>query len=237
MCDPCTRTFATDFIRTTRSQKEPALDYFQLRAKTTGGERGVCRDHKRMRHGGVTSWWWACLMLAGTGLQQSEGRILSVEDFGAVAEDVLSNCTNTDAFNDAIASAAPGDTILVPGGKTFYFTGGMAGENLRNVSFVIEGNMVAVQDSALWPQNDDGAFVDFIALTSCKDLHIAGPGYIDGQGKWWWNQCLIGKIRCEFLPFLAFCPDRIRPLFVPSHDYVRLRSRFPNFPSAGALAH
>ena len=35
-----------------------------------------------------------------------------------------------------------------------------------------------------------------------QDLHITGPGTIDGQGKWWWNQCLIGRMSYGVRPSL-----------------------------------
>ena len=42
------------------------------------------------------------------------------------------------------------------------------GANLTNVSITIEGDLVAVPGGERWPQDDDGSYVDLIALTSCK---------------------------------------------------------------------
>eukprot|EP00540_Astrosyne_radiata_P014241 CAMPEP_0116853288 /NCGR_PEP_ID=MMETSP0418-20121206/17824_1 /TAXON_ID=1158023 /ORGANISM="Astrosyne radiata, Strain 13vi08-1A" /LENGTH=401 /DNA_ID=CAMNT_0004485663 /DNA_START=167 /DNA_END=1372 /DNA_ORIENTATION=+ len=60
--------------------------------------------------------------------------------------------TNTRAFNLALQQAKPGDTILVPEGESFSFTGGIVGRYLRDVTLDVSGSMHFVHDQDIWPQ-------------------------------------------------------------------------------------
>jgi hypothetical protein len=54
--------------------------------------------------------------------------------------------TNTKAFNSALQSAGPGDTVLVPDGTSFHFTGGIQGVDLDRIALDIAGSMHFVHD-------------------------------------------------------------------------------------------
>ena len=54
--------------------------------------------------------------------------------------------TNTKAFNSALKSAGPGDTVLVPDGTSFHFTGGIQGVDLDRITLDIAGSMHFVHD-------------------------------------------------------------------------------------------
>jgi hypothetical protein len=54
--------------------------------------------------------------------------------------------TNTRAFNNALQSASPGDTVLVPDTTSFHFTGGIKGVDLSHITLDIAGSMNFVHD-------------------------------------------------------------------------------------------
>lgn len=61
---------------------------------------------------------------------------------------------NTHAFNLALEAAQPGDTVLVPEGESFAFTGGIVGRYLDRVTIDVRGSMHFVHNQDIWPQFD-----------------------------------------------------------------------------------
>ena len=62
-------------------------------------------------------------------------------------DDLGTNCkANTRAFNQALQAAQPGDTIQVPDGSSFHFTGGIIARDLNRITIDIAGSMHFVHD-------------------------------------------------------------------------------------------
>ena len=100
---------------------------------------------------------------------------------------------NTAVFNQTLRSLAPGDTLLVPHGKTFWFIGGIWAKKLSNITIQIDGDIKYIDDEKAWPRDSNGKVkecmyfeeIDGITFTSSN-----GPdamGLIDGNGKRWWG--------------------------------------------------
>lgn len=57
--------------------------------------------------------------------------------------------SNTNAFNAALKAAKPGDTVLVPDGSSFHFTGGIQALDLHHVTIDIAGSMHFVHNQTV----------------------------------------------------------------------------------------
>ena len=75
---------------------------------------------------------------AGTGLRQP-----SIGNVGPIC------LKNTKAFNQALAAAKPGDTVLVPDGLSFHFTGGIQALDLDRITIDIAGSMHFVHNQTV----------------------------------------------------------------------------------------
>jgi hypothetical protein len=74
-------------------------------------------------------------------------REASSSPFQEPPDDLAHVCkTNTKAFNTALQSASPGDTVLVPDATSFHFTGGIKGVDLSHITLDIAGSMHFVHD-------------------------------------------------------------------------------------------
>lgn len=74
-------------------------------------------------------------------------REVSQSPFQEPPDDLAHICkTNTRAFNNALQSASPGDTVLVPDTTSFHFTGGIKGVDLSHITLDIAGSMNFVHD-------------------------------------------------------------------------------------------
>jgi polygalacturonase len=58
---------------------------------------------------------------------------------------------NTKAFNMAINSAQPGDTVVVPDGKSFLFTGGILAKDKFDIVIDFAGSSHFLPDHDIWP--------------------------------------------------------------------------------------
>ena len=58
---------------------------------------------------------------------------------------------NTNAYNLAIQSALPGDTILLLERESYSFIGGIKGVNLKNITFDFAGYARFLYDTEFWP--------------------------------------------------------------------------------------
>lgn len=134
---------------------------------------------------------------------------------------------NALAFNLALEAALPGDTVLVPDGKTFSFTGGVLAFEKHDIviDFAGASHFVPVQD--IWPLattphstfDVNLRYDPAIAVFNCTGVTITSSsvararvtvnyikntvnlfrpnlnfgGIINGNGKKWWNDVLVGK--------------------------------------------
>ena len=64
--------------------------------------------------------------------------------------------------------------------------------NIHNVTFIIEGKMIASKIVKLWPKKPNSTYYqDFISCADCHYLTIQGGGKIDGRGYHWWLICIL----------------------------------------------
>lgn len=59
-----------------------------------------------------------------------------------------------EAINRALSLAQPGDTILIPEGKTFYTVGGILGNKLSDLTIQFDGTLFATFDLKNWPKHE-----------------------------------------------------------------------------------
>jgi hypothetical protein len=143
----------------------------------------------------------------------------SILDFGATPStlevDTPTSVTNSEAFMAAIKAANSSETDRVvhiprmPDGQRIYMMG-MLIENIHDIIFHIEGDVVATEDHLSWPNHTDwqlakhvnyshyltpagkvggsdyGPVISFWEIHDSSNLEFYGSGTIDGQGYAWW---------------------------------------------------
>ena len=125
----------------------------------------------------------------------SQAVVLDIEDRGATPDDKSLEVSknNTAVFNHTLWALKPGDTLLVPKGKTFWFIGGIYAANLTNITIQIDGIIRYIDNEKAWPRSSNGKVkecmyfeqMDGIKFTSSNGLHTMG--LINGNGKRWWG--------------------------------------------------
>ena len=147
--------------------------------------------------------------------------MLNIRDFGALSsppqpESLNVSQVNRQAIEAAFAKAGPGGTVLVPSDGSFYTLGGAAIANTSNVTFRLEGALVAAPEYDDWPidggASNQATYSPFLEFSNAEGLTVAGAagtrldlaeatgrGLIDGRGKGWWNReilpSIFGKLR------------------------------------------
>eukprot|EP01084_Bolivina_argentea_P248968 416588_1 len=140
----------------------------------------------------------------------THGKTFNIEEEGAVAENKsLSTCINNTAiFNQTLWALKPGDTLLVPYGKIFWFIGGIYGKNLKDITIQIDGSIYYTDDMEAWPRDDSGHvkmcmyFEEFDGITFTSSNGKQEKGLIYGNGNRWWGAVeylLIGENRPRLL--------------------------------------
>lgn len=139
----------------------------------------------------------------------------SVLDFGAAPSaiecDTPTAFANTDAFRQAIAAANSSldDRVVhipkMDQGQKLYMMPILM-ENVYNVTFIVDGDVVASSDHVNWPNHteaqqgrsaqyeqhrplrgsDWGPCLSFWEIHDSEGLQFSGSGSVDGQGYWWW---------------------------------------------------
>lgn len=65
-------------------------------------------------------------------------------------------------------------------------------DNIFNVTFSIEGRMIASKIVKSWPKKINSTYYqDFLSCTDCHNITIRGGGKIDGRGYHWWIICIL----------------------------------------------
>ncbi len=121
-------------------------------------------------------------------------RVISIEDFGAIASNKAASSTNANAISATLAAARVGDQVLVPPAREYWALGGINASGLNGVTLRIAGILRADPDFIAWPKDppNSTSCLDFIRLVNCNNIQITGGGLIDGQGLPWWNRVIIG---------------------------------------------
>ena len=118
---------------------------------------------------------------------------------------------NGKRLNESFASLKPGDSLLIPEGKTFYLMGGIVARNLTDVTIQIDGTLkfgstllddIDKKYIDAWPRTgngNDAGVLECISLYDSKNLTITGSGngVLDGQGAKWWGLPGIGYLERE----------------------------------------
>lgn len=98
--------------------------------------------------------------------------------------------SNTALFNTILSSLQAGDTFLIPS-KTFYFNGGIYGENIYGVTIQIDGYMSFLNVRQNWPTNENGNVLNCINFRNITSVLFTSSnpnkGTIDGNGQRWWG--------------------------------------------------
>ncbi|GJN35021.1 hypothetical protein PR202_gb23746 [Eleusine coracana subsp. coracana] len=124
----------------------------------------------------------------------------NVDDFGAAGD---GKTDDTKAFQNAWAkacSSAEPSTVLVPAGKKYLIKQTpLSGPCKSQVTFNIDGTLVAPEDKTGW--NKQG-YPQWISFTGIDWLTVTGKGTLDGTGKSSWkNSCRVNrKHPCTFAP-------------------------------------
>ncbi|CAJ1374283.1 unnamed protein product [Effrenium voratum] len=174
----------------------------------------------------------------------AEGKVISIEDFGAVADEEAASASNAAAFNRALATAGSGDTVVVPAGKRYWVLGGVLGSGLFNVTVRLDGVLMAAADYEHWPRTHKGKhYADFFSIVNSRHVTVtsAGSGLLDGQGVGWWNKevlpAVYGKLKSKRPKLMSMdnCTDvlveRLNMLNSPSFhmmlsDMARVEVRY-----------
>lgn len=143
----------------------------------------------------------------------------SILDFGALPSaleiDTPTSVQNSQAFLSAIQAANSSETdrlVHIPklaDGQKIYMMG-MLIENIHNIRFQIDGDVVASEDNVMWPNHTDwqlakhvnyshyltpkgkvggsdyGPVISFWEIHDSSNLEFYGSGTVDGQGYAWW---------------------------------------------------
>ncbi|HWY77674.1 MAG TPA: glycosyl hydrolase family 28 protein, partial [Verrucomicrobiae bacterium] len=122
--------------------------------------------------------------------------IYNVTNYGAVGDGSTINTTAIqNAIAAAVASAAKGGTVEIPGPGT-YLSGPLTMKSSINLQ-VDAGATLQMLPYASWPGT-----TTFITGSGLHDVEISGAGAIDGQGTDWWNAYNSNKIsRPNFINF------------------------------------
>ena len=136
-----------------------------------------------------------CLLLWLTNAIVIHGEVFNIETAGAIAgNDSLSTCTtNTRIFNQTLWSLQPGDTLLVPKGKIFWFIGGIYASNLVNITVQIDGSIYYTNDMNAWPRSANGDVKECMLFESITGITFTSSnakeekGLVFGNGKRWWG--------------------------------------------------
>ena len=117
-------------------------------------------------------------------------KTLTLEPFGGKAWKTKHGKQNGQALVSALENARPGDTILIPKGKSYYFVAQAVAEPGRDVTLQIEGNIILSDAIAEWPIDPatmDGKYFPMLKVINANGFKVRGHGVIDGQGhRWWW---------------------------------------------------
>eukprot|EP00048_Salpingoeca_helianthica_P021645 m.13509 g.13509 ORF g.13509 m.13509 type:complete len:525 (-) comp6198_c0_seq1:60-1634(-) len=142
------------------------------------------------------------------------GKILNIEDFGAVAGSQAASTANTLSINKAFAAAHVGDTILVPSQREYWALGGITASNLSSITLQIDGTLRALPDLKAWPTSppNSTSCLNFIDFSYLSNFTLTGHGSINGEGKAWWNHVLSG-----------LKPDYSRPHLIVIHSSIGIR--------------
>jgi len=57
---------------------------------------------------------------------------------------------------------------------------------LKNITFVIDGEVWASQDYQNCNKTSPSRYQDFWFIEDSEEIHFTGSGVVDGQGYWWW---------------------------------------------------
>eukprot|EP01116_Phalansterium_solitarium_P003427 TRINITY_DN14251_c0_g1_i1.p1 TRINITY_DN14251_c0_g1~~TRINITY_DN14251_c0_g1_i1.p1 ORF type:complete len:447 (+),score=149.96 TRINITY_DN14251_c0_g1_i1:347-1687(+) len=122
----------------------------------------------------------------------------SIDDFGAVAGDSSTEAAlvNTAAITKAIIAANSTDadrTVVVPGGKTYYFMPVNA-TYLRDVTIQLDGHLVLPANISAVPVVGGWRSTMF-NFSRCTGFALRGAGSIDGNGFEWWVQTFENSLK------------------------------------------
>lgn len=114
---------------------------------------------------------------------------INVMDYGAAGDGVT---LDTEALQQAIDDADTGACVIIPAGR--YLTGSLFLHS--NMKLYLEKDAVLLGSTQLddYPQIDTRVAgiemrwpAALLNVIDCRDVHIAGPGTLDGQGEIWWE--------------------------------------------------
>lgn len=145
-----------------------------------------------------------------------------ISDMGAIPNNNSVNVSirNRDLLNSLGNFLSPMDTFLIPN-QTFYLMGGVNLNNLRFITFQIDGSLVFSTHLDLWPR-DGNKPEDCIYFENCNDLFFtsSGRGLINGNGEKWWGIPFIGAlIRLENRPKL-FHMKFVYNILIENLDFI-----------------
>ncbi|CAH2067996.1 unnamed protein product [Thlaspi arvense] len=114
----------------------------------------------------------------------------SVMKYGAIGDGIADD---TSAFQKAWDNACKGrskkGSIHVPAGKVFLLNSlHLTGPCLlrRPLLFTIDGEIIAESDPKKWQEGENGV-IPWFMFDQVDGLVISGRGWLDGQGKRWWD--------------------------------------------------
>lgn len=137
---------------------------------------------------------------------------------------------NTAAFNRALTSAKKGDTIRLIENESYTFLGGILAQYLDGITIDFAGYSRFIHSTEHWPyERESSQFWPAFHVKDCTNIVITSSatkkavvsvdyekneifldpdggagGIIDGYGKKWWNDAIIGKIPVESRPRLIY---------------------------------
>lgn len=135
-----------------------------------------------------------CLFLSLLGLLVGlvKSELINFEELGAIPHlssyDVALH--NGNLFNKTINSLTPGSIFYIPR-KTFSLSGGMKARDLKNVTFLIDGEIKFDNNRETWPVNSSGHVEECIYLENLENVIFTSnnkdKGVINGNGLPWWG--------------------------------------------------
>ena len=117
--------------------------------------------------------------------------------------------------------------MLVPASRTYFIGPVSIQYNRTDITFAIEGSLVAMNDISQW-RVVDGNYLTLFTFFNCSGLTIKGRGELDGQGYvWWWHDIFVQlkHSRPHMINFLECQSVRILDVFFRNSARFHIRFR------------
>lgn len=123
-------------------------------------------------------------------MSKVNARVINFQLLGAIPfeRNIDTAYFNRDLLNSALANLTIGQTLLIPN-RTYYVVGGIVANNLKHVTFQLDGTLLFSDDRDTWPTDDNGSVLECMTFNNIENVTFtsSGLGTFDGNGRKWWG--------------------------------------------------